>query len=349
MRRAILAAMLTVAVARSGATQPAARERWPIKTREHVDLWLHSFAIVAPDSSPVPLYRRDYRDLLITARNAASAYTDLDVNADLLRATLRSRPALVGAQFLALEYPTWAEMDGVLDAFVRTDGNPRGAPQNVAQDMARLAALFRTKEERDFLRRFLAGVRSERDKFHHQWWLAETRRRDAALTRVDSLWVNRFRPALQSFLNHTQQANGEIFLSTVLEGEGRTVTNGKRENSIAVGFPETPDRAMDAIYCILHEIVGPLTGAAVEDNVTPAQKRSGEADRLQSLTLVRGGALLAAKLGADVVDGYMRFYLRAAGKEAGADARAAFEAAFPVPAGVLASVQQQISVAFSGI
>lgn len=325
------------------------RDRWPIKTREHVDLWLHGFAFVAPDSSPVPLYRAGYREEMIVARNAAAAITDLDANADVLRTAIRTRPSLLGAQFVALEFGTWAELEAALDAFVRADGDPRRAPGNAAQTVTRLGSVFRAREDRDFARRYLAALRSERERFHHQWWLAETRRRDAALVAVDSLWRNRFRPALQAFLSHTQQRDGEIILSTVLEAEGRTVTGGKSGNTVVVGFPTTRDRAADAIYCLLHELVGPLTTAAVADNVTPAQVRSGEAERYQSLALVRGGALLAARLGADVADGYMRFYLRATGHGVEGNVAAAFAAAFPLPDAMVSSIERQVAVAFSGI
>ncbi|MEA3245575.1 MAG: hypothetical protein U9Q74_05410 [Gemmatimonadota bacterium] len=348
--RALATLALAAAAAATGAGRAGAQDRgWPVKTREHVDLWLHGFAFVAPDSSPVPLYRAGYREAMIVARNAASAVTDLDANADLLRAAIKGRPSLLGAQFLALEFGTWADLEGALDAFVRADGDPRRAPGNAAEVVARLGTVFRSGEDRDFARRYLASLRSERDRFHHQWWIAETRRRDAALVAVDSLWRNRFRPALQPFLSHTQQRDGEIILSTVLEAEGRTVHGGKSGNTIVVGFPETRDRAADAIYCLLHELVGPVTAAAVADNVTPAQVRSGQADRYQSLALVRGGALLAARLGADVASGYLRFYLRATGHQVEGDVAAAFAAAFPLPDAILASIERQVAVAFSGI
>ncbi|MDA1080317.1 MAG: hypothetical protein O2973_01370 [Gemmatimonadetes bacterium] len=345
----LIAVTVTAAAGLPAYGQSSLAARWPVKTREHIDLWLHGFAIVAPDSSRVPLYRRGYRDVMLVARNAASAFTDLDANSDVLRAALAARPSLVGAQFLALDFGTWADLSGALDAFVRTDGDPRRASGENAQMVARIGAIFRSREDRDFARRYLAGLQSEREKFHHQWWIAETRRRDPALAAVDSLWQGRFRPALQRFLNHTQQSDGEFILSTVLEGEGRTVTNDKRQNTIVVGFPESPERAADAIYCLLHELVGPLTVTAVEDNVTPAQKRNGVADGYQSAALVRGGAILAAKLGADAVAGYMEFYLRAAGRPAGADIAADFAAAFPLPAEMLSSIERQVAIAFSGI
>ena len=157
------------------------------------------------------------------------------------------------------------------------------------------------------------------------------------------------RPKLQPFPNHLQQSDGQIILSTVLEAEGRTITDGKKQNTITCGFPETRERAMDAIHCVLHELVGAITAAAVDDNVTPAEKRNGVADRYQAAALVRGGAVLAAKLGAEVARSYMAFYVQATGRDSGADPTTAFVTAFPLPDGMLASIERQVAVAFSGI
>ena len=35
---------------------------WPVRSREHVDLWLHGLAMVMDDTTRVPLFRRSYRD-----------------------------------------------------------------------------------------------------------------------------------------------------------------------------------------------------------------------------------------------------------------------------------------------
>ena len=73
---ALLVVLATAAPVARVVAQPAVAgpQRWPVKQREHVDLWLHGFAMIAPDSSTVPLYRRDYRDALLVARNSASAW-----------------------------------------------------------------------------------------------------------------------------------------------------------------------------------------------------------------------------------------------------------------------------------
>ncbi len=35
---------------------------WTVETREHVDLWLHAFALLRPDSSLVPTFALGYAD-----------------------------------------------------------------------------------------------------------------------------------------------------------------------------------------------------------------------------------------------------------------------------------------------
>ena len=41
---------------------------WPVRTREHVDLWLHAYAMLATDSTLIPYFRRGYRDQMIALR-----------------------------------------------------------------------------------------------------------------------------------------------------------------------------------------------------------------------------------------------------------------------------------------
>lgn len=333
-------------------TPPAARQElpWPIKSREHVDLWLHGFALISDDSSVVPLFHRGYKALVAKAKSRAGAFTDLDANRDVLAKQLKDSPALVNAQFLPLYFRDWAGLDAALTLFVKSEGNPRAASnQQEAATQQMLGALFPFKEDRDFARRLHSALRNEQEKFFHAWWLAETRRRDRALAVADSLWQKVYRPQLQNFLNHTQQSNGEVWLARSLEGEGRTVNGGKQQNIIAVGFPDSASHALEVVYALAHEMVGSVTAASVDDNTTPAEKRSGGSARLQSIANVRAGALLMAKLSPDLATGYARFYLRASGVKYEGDVMAAFARAFPVPSGMLESIERQIAVAFGGI
>src|SRR5436190_20571676 len=35
---------------------------WPVKTRSHVDLWLHGYAMLLVDTASPPVFRRGYRE-----------------------------------------------------------------------------------------------------------------------------------------------------------------------------------------------------------------------------------------------------------------------------------------------
>src|SRR6266481_8528456 len=107
-------------------TEPATPSvKWPVRTREHVDLWLHGFAMISADTSPVPLFRRGYSETVMAARVKASATTDLDVNHDALAKRLRDNPTLVNAQFLPFSFDTWEALVTTIDAFVKADGDPK--------------------------------------------------------------------------------------------------------------------------------------------------------------------------------------------------------------------------------
>src|SRR4051812_2825830 len=59
---------------------------WPVKTREHVDLWLHGFALLQEDTTFVPFFKRGYSTNMIVLKNRANVVTQLDANRDRLRA-----------------------------------------------------------------------------------------------------------------------------------------------------------------------------------------------------------------------------------------------------------------------
>lgn len=92
---------------------------WPIKTREHVDLWLHGFALLQEDTTFVPFFKRGYTTDMIVLKNRANVVTQLDANRDRLRARLAANPQLINAQFVPLSFSTWAEMSAAIDVFTR--------------------------------------------------------------------------------------------------------------------------------------------------------------------------------------------------------------------------------------
>src|SRR5262245_44996913 len=45
---------------------------WPVVTREHVDLWLHGFAMLTSDTARVPFFQRGYRQRMLDQKRKAN-------------------------------------------------------------------------------------------------------------------------------------------------------------------------------------------------------------------------------------------------------------------------------------
>ena len=335
--------------AAGGTTSEAAV--WPIKTREHIDLWLHSYALVQDDTAQVPFFRRGYRDQLVVAKNQANVVTALDRARDSLRLRLAANPALVSGQFLALSFATWDDLRAAIQLFVDADGSvQRARTQQEAAVIQLLNGYFGSRADRLWLRTFAAGVEDERAKFYHDYWVRQQRERAAALAAADSGWQRVYRPKLQRFLNNTQQQSGELILSLPLGGEGRTVTGSSRSNIIVATFPAQRADAAEVAYAVAHEAVARIASTAIADNTTPTQQRSGVAERLASPAAVRGGLLLLERAAPELADGYARYYLRAANRAVPAGSpRAALQAAFPLPAEIHGAMVRQLDVVLGGI
>jgi hypothetical protein len=323
---------------------------WPIKTREHVDLWLHGYALLQEDTTFVPFFKRGYSTNMIVLKNRANVVTQLDANRDRLRARLAANPQLINAQFVPLSFSSWAEMSPVVDLFIRAGGDPRAASsQQQAAAIAFLAAYFPSAADRDWLRLFMQSLSDESDKFYHSYWAQQQRERRNVLDLVDTLWQGKYRPRIQRFLNNTQQAQGEVLLSLPLDGEGRSLTNGKQANIFTVTFPDRPNDALQAIYVIAHEAVSGVASTAVKDNITPEQARSGIGERYQSAAAVRGGALLLQRTSPEILDAYMRYYLNSVNRTPGTNLQATFIATFALPDTIRDALTRQLDVVLGGI
>lgn len=324
---------------------------WPVKTREHLDLWLHGFAMLQQDTTRVPLFRRGYRDAMVVEKNRRGVTTLLDQNRDRLTTRFAVNRNLIGAQFAALYFGSWEEMQRGIDLFLQAQGDVgRARDPQQQQIIAFFAASFNSQADRDWLDLFAKSLADERDKFYHDYWISEQRSRGPVLAAVDSIWQKTYRPKLQTYLSRTQQESGDFILSLPLDGEGRTVSGGKRQNIVALTFPDTPANAIDAIYVFTHEVLGTLSATAISDNITPAERREGLADRMSSAAAVRGGAILLQRAAPELADGYARYYLKAAGVAfPGGDAQAALAAAFPLDARVRDAIEAQIKSVYAGI
>jgi hypothetical protein len=193
------------------------------------------------------------------------------------------------------------------------------------------------------------SLNDESTKFYHSYWTEQQREKSNVVEFVDTLWQRTYRPRIQRFLNNTQQASGDILLSLPLDGEGRSLTNGKQSNVLTVTFPDRPNDAVQAIYVIAHEAVSALAATAVTDNITPEQRRTGLGERYQSAAAVRAGALLLQRTSPEILDGYMRYYLASVNRPPGANVSATFTATFALPDTIRDALVRQLDVVLGGI
>jgi hypothetical protein len=322
---------------------------WNLDAREHVDLWLHGFALLQDDASLVPYFRPGYRATLSSVRPATGG--TLEANRAQLQQRLASTPSLVSAQFLALYFASWDDLRRGVERFLRDQGEVRAArTQDELRMYATIRTYFPTADDREWLRLFVLGLDDERARFFRGWWLQEQQRRADVRATVEQLWTQQYRGAFVRFMRNSMQREGLILLSVVLGGEGRTLAVGGRDNFVTVTFPSSTAEAAQAMSVVAHEAVGTVANAAVRDQSSAAEQRSGDADRWQTLAAVRGGALLLQRVAPDLVAGYQRYYLSLARVAVPAgDPTAAFVATFPLPDRIVTALDRQIEMVLGGI
>lgn len=321
---------------------------WPVITRNHVDLWLHGYAMLLRDTATLPVFRRGYRERVQAAKNQRSITTLLDANRERLQGRLGLSPALINGQFAPLYFRDFEQMRQVIDLFIRADGNPNATNDPVLrQFFAVLASSYGSAADRDWLRTFTESVEDERRKFYQEYWASENGGRLGYVRAADSLWQSVYRPRFQRFLNNTRQENGDMVLALTIGGEGRTVNFSSRQNAVASTMPDT-DPA-EAIFVFAHEIVSGIVSTAVNDNTTPNDQRAGVAARYITTGAVRGGAMLLQRVAPELLAGYSRYYLSQAGQPTTGDLNARLAATFPLPANMLEAIERQLEVVLGGI
>src|SRR3954467_8956605 len=169
-------------------TGAAAQGRgWRVTTYEHVDLWLHGFALLTSDTGHVPFFARGYKQRITAAKRQRNLFTQLDANQQDLSARFATNPALTNAQFVAMYFGSLQEIVSATDYFIRANGNPRAAsdPQ-IQQQIALLAANFPSAADRNWLRLFVQSLQDESTKFFHGYWTGEQQTRGAAYAAFQS-------------------------------------------------------------------------------------------------------------------------------------------------------------------
>lgn len=329
---------------------PMVQTTWPARTKEHVDLWLHSYALLSTDTTLIPYFARGYRDRMVNVRRQRGVSSQMDANRQRLLARFIANPAIAtSGQFVPLYFESWEQMRQVIDRFTMGSGASGTNDPTARLLFGVLASAFPSAADREWLRLFAVSADDEGHRFYSDYWNAETRARARTVAHTDSLWQRVWRPALQRFLNNTQQGNGELYLSLPLGGEGRTIHFAKGENVVAGPVPDTDAESEHVLYVFAHEVTGTIASGAIADNTTPAEQRSGATSRYEQAAAVRAGALLLERTLPATATGYMRYYLQQAGRAAPTDPRSAFVAAFGIPDAVRDAIAKQLDVVLGGI
>jgi hypothetical protein len=330
---------------------PNAPIGWPVRTAEYVDVWLHGYALIAPDTSRVPLFERGYRARMQEVRRQRNVTTALDANMQTLAAGFTRNPGLTGGQFAIFAFSSFDEMVRVTQLFIRNDGSPSTVNDQTTQQLfVWLRNYFPTVADREWLRVFVMSLQEEQSKFYQSYWNATYSDRAATRTRVNDLWIGTYRVKFERFLRNQRLVDGTFIISMPLGGEGRTVTDPGLGNGIAVPFPATADSAINSIYVFAHEAVASLTQHALVDNVTPMDQRNGVVDKLLPIATVRAGAMLLQKIAPELVAGYEKYYLQHIGLTAPAgDPNATFVNAFTIPDAPRDGIQRSIDLILAGI
>jgi hypothetical protein len=323
---------------------------WRIATREHVDLWLHGFAMLQADSSLVPYFRLDYRDAVSVARRQSGATSLFDANRERLRQRATDNPALTSAQFVGLYFATWEDLQQGVERFLRDNGNIDAARTTEMRRMyATLATYFPASADRDWLRIFVQSLEDERTRFFTSHWRQQQQARAPVQATIESQWNGGTGMAIGRFLAASNQRRGTIVLSTALGGEGRTLNVGRGDNIMAVTFPLSGEDPREAFFVAAHEAVGTVSNQVVRDNSSAADERSGESARWSSLAAVRGGALMLERVAPELADGYRRYYLRLARQPVNGDIVQRFASTFSIPDPIRVALERQIALILGGI
>lgn len=327
---------------------PVGPPGWDLQTREHVDLWLHGYAMLQDDSGALPFFRPGYRNELAALKSEARVFTLLDANVDRLAPRLATNSQLVNGQFAPLYFQSWADLRAGVRAFLEANGNPSRASGSGRRAVVVLREMFPTAEDRDWLRTFVLSLEDERENFYREHWEERQRRSVLAHAAADSALRAASEGGLRRYAANASLSRGSLILSLPLGGEGRAVLTGVERPLIAVPRPMVPAEAASVVYVFTHELVTPAVDVATRefDGELP---RGLSADAYTTSALVRAGHHLLQRAVPGMADDYARYYLQLAGRDAGSDAGATLAAVFALPDALETAVLQQVDDVWGGI
>lgn len=353
-------AVLTLAACAT--TRPASEEpqfltEWRVQSAEYVALWYHGLAHALtigapPDTNVLPRFAPGYVAEIEAAKRAAGVYpTPLDQRAAEFGRTFRGSDTYDALHFLPLYFRSAEALFSGIDLWSRAGGNPYAAgTAEAAQVIAFLSQVFPRPEERQTVVEWVDLLREEDRLFYSRYWADRASVRDTITAEVQRAW-DALAPALSQYLEYIRFRGGELFLVPALGAEGRSVTSGLATPRAAILEPPA-GRPDAAVWSFTHELLYPLVGDVIREQIAPARIREMGEERLNTLAALHGGAILLQRTAPTRVDEYRRFFLEVIGTTAprsGAALESAFDSAFPILPELRQGLESAISAALAGI
>lgn len=359
---AILALIAILPLSACATTPPAAEEEeqltgWRVRAAEHIALWYHGMAYALTTAAPqdtnvLPRYAPGYVTAIQDAKRRAGVYpTPLDQRAAEFGRIFRGNDVYNALQFLPLYFRSAEALYSGIDLWNRAGGNPyaAGTPE-AAQVIAFLSQAFPRPAERQTVVEWVDLLREEDRLFYANYWAGRSTTNQTVVAEVQRAW-DALAPSLSRYLNYIRFQRGELFLAPAIGPEGRSVTSGTITPRSAVLEP-APGNPGPAIWSFVHELLYPLVGDVIREQIAPARIRELGEDRITALAAVRGGAILLQHTAPTRVDEYRRFNLEATGRTVpttSAQLETAFNNAFPIPPELQNGLERAITAALAGI
>lgn len=321
---------------------------WNLDTRQHVDLWLHGYAMLQPDETTLPFFRPGYRRSMTAVRREAGVFTLLDANADRLLPHLTSTPELVNGQFAPMYFPSWAALREGIDALLRVNGVVSRASGGERRAVMILQRMFPTAADRDWLRTFSISLDDEHRQFHDQYWQEQQREALTAFSFADSALRSVTTGVLRRYIVNANLQRGTVLMSLPLGGEGRSVLEGVERATIAVPRPLVADSAATVVFVLVHELVGPAVQIASRE-FTGTLPRGLSADAYETSSLVRAGHHLLQLANSELADDYAAYYVQLTNRQPGRDPSSALASVFPLPSELQEALFAQVREVWEGI
>jgi hypothetical protein len=261
--------------------------------------------VAMPNVSALPMYDPEYLRAVTGAKQSHGVYpTNLDEEAADLRRDFSENPAFESMHFVPAYFPN-ATPEQMLDALLRVadGGDAGGESAEVAFGIDAVRRIFRSRDERKTLRKFVELLSAEWSTFHASFWNDRHTATMESVAQAQAVVDDLVRSPLAASLARWREQSGAVFLSTPVGAEGRIFLGdpmNPADNVVIVRLPEnSPTGALTAALSLPRELCFPQITTAVQ------ALRIGQFDPYQAEQASGRGAVLC---GARLIDRHLPRY-----------------------------------------